>query len=314
MKVLVTGATGFLGGAVSRALHRDGVSVIATGRNADKLKELSADGIPATMGDLAQWTSPAQAVDAAVHCAGLSSPWGSSAAFERANIAGTASALRLAREGGAQTFVHISTPSVTAAFRDQLSVSEDAALPRPVNTYARTKLAAERLVEASDVPNRIVLRPRGLYGPGDTALLPRLVRAANAGPLPLMRGGRAVIDLTFIDDVVAAIRACLDTRRGGYRLYHVSGGEAVRVKTIAEEAAALTGVRITWRRVPVGAAMVAAGLSEARARLTGDEPKITRYAVGLFAYSQTLDISRIERELGWRPRVSFAEGVERLRR
>ncbi|MEO1656636.1 MAG: NAD(P)-dependent oxidoreductase [Pseudomonadota bacterium] len=313
MRVLVTGATGFLGGAVSRALHRDGGHVIATGRNAEKLTELSAEGITVAMGDLADWTSPAHAVDAVVHCAGLSSPWGSSAAFERANVAGTAGALRLAREGGARTFVHISTPSVTAAFRDQLSVAEDAPLPRPVNTYARTKLKAERLVEAADIASRVVIRPRGLYGPGDTALLPRLVRAANAGPLPLMRNGQAVIDLTFIDDAVAAIRAGLGTKHDGYRLYHVSGGEAVRVTTIADEAAALTGIRIAWRRVTVGAAMMVAGLSEARAWLTGDEPKITRYAVGLFAFSQTLDIGRIERELGWRPRVSFAEGLERLR-
>ena len=261
MTILITGATGFLGGALARALRHAGADVIGVGRDRSKLADLAEAGIPPLALNLEDTTAPLPslpALQAVVHCAGLSSPWGRYAAHHRANVTGTAQALALAVAGGARRFVHVSTPSVYFRFADQLNVPEDTPLPQPVNNYAQSKRAAEALVLAQQGLDPIVLRPRGIYGPGDTSLVPRLVRAARRGPLPLLRGGQAVTDLTHVDDVVAAVRAALAAPPGlARRVFNISGGEPLKVTELAEVAGAAAGSPVRWRALPTGPTLVA---------------------------------------------------------
>ena len=313
MRVLVTGATGFLGGALCRQLSRLGCKVIALGRDRAKLAVLEGEGFRTLAVDLASPPIPLDiAVDAIVHCAALSSPWGRTTDFQRANLAGTQAALDLARRCGAQRFVHISTPSVYFRFADQIDVREDMTLPPPVNAYASTKRAAEALVMRATDLDPIVLRPRGLYGSGDVALLPRLLAAARKRHLPLLNGDRAVTDLTHVDDAAGAICATLNVQgTPPQRVFNISGGVALNVRDVAEKTAQRAGVPLRWRAIPVNLVLAAARASEAASALLPGhpEPPVTAYSVGLFAYSQTLDISAAQRQLGWRPRISFDEGL-----
>jgi nucleoside-diphosphate-sugar epimerase len=257
---------------------------------------------------------PGLAGDVLVHCAALSSPWGLRAAFHRANVLGTQGALRIAREGGVRRFVHISTPSVYFRFKDQIAVREDAPLPPPVNTYASTKREAEELVLAADDLDPIVLRPRGLYGPGDTTLLPRLIAAARKRPLPLMNGGRAATDLTFVDDVADAARAAITvSANSSQRVFNVSGGHALNVRDVAERAGERASCAVRWRRMPAEVVFAFARMNEAVcARLPRrPEPMITAYGAAVFAFTQTLNIEAAAKHLGWTPRVSFDEGLDR---
>ncbi|MFN4183463.1 MAG: NAD-dependent epimerase/dehydratase family protein [Hyphomonas sp.] len=311
---IITGATGFLGGAIARRLLREGERVIALGRDRAKLTALAEAGAETHALDLSSDDPlPSLAATGLIHCAALSSTWGSRAAFERANITGTRRALLLALEAGARRFVHISSPSVCFRFADQDGVPEDMPLPPPVNAYAATKAASEQLVLAVPDLSPIILRPRGLYGPGDTALLPRLLRAAATRPLPLMRGGVAATDLTYIEDVADAAITALRATSAPSQIYNVSGGEALSIRKVAESAGQMAGVTIRWRKMPWPLVKAAARASEALcAALPGrPEPPITAYSAGLFAFRQTLSLSRIERELGWRPQVSFNEGLAR---
>ena len=318
MRVLVTGATGFLGGALVRRLVHDRVAVVATGRNVAALEAL-----PLTERDRFAWdlASPADGalqevlggVTTIVHCAALSSAWGPAADFRRANVHGTRHCLDLAKRLGVEHFVHLSTPAVYFRFQDQIGVTEDQALPEPVNAYARTKALAEACVRQGAVPWTII-RPRGIYGAGDTALLPRLLRAARAGPLPRLRGGIARTDLTHVEDVVDAIVATLAAGRDAAGMvFNVSGGEALPIETIVERACAANGVDARWRDLPIGPTLAAVRTNEWIARLCGrrTEPRITAYGLGVFAYSQTLDISKARAVLGWTPRITFAEGLTR---
>ncbi len=313
--IAITGATGFLGGAICRRLLEDGGPVIALGRDREKLAALEALGARGISADLAEGAPhlPEDAVSAVIHCAALSSAWGSYAAFHAANVDGTRAALGFAKRAGAVRFVHISTPSLYFRFCDQRLVREDAALPRPVNAYAATKRAAEKLVLDADI-DAIILRPRGLYGNGDTALLPRLLRAAAAGPLPLIRDGCAETDLTHIDDAVDATLAALRApRQMAGRVFNISGGEPLPVRQIAEAAASRAGIPVRWRAMPAALVFTGARPLEGAARLHPQqrEPRITAYGAGLFAFSQTLDISAARTDLGWAPKVSFEEGLQR---
>ena len=313
--IAITGATGFLGGALCRRLLAEGQPVVALGRNAEKLAVLRALGARTVQADLSLGAPElGGGIDAVVHCAALSSAWGRLEEFRAANVAGTAAALELAKAGGASRFVHISTPSLYFRFRDQVRVPEDPDLPRPVNAYAATKREAETLVRGERGIDSIILRPRGLYGSGDTALLPRLLRAARAGPLPLIRGGAAETDLTHVDDVVDAVLAALKAPAGLPKpVFNISGGEPLPVKRIAEAAGERAEISVRWRSIPAPVVFTAARAMEAAAHLTPGrpEPRITAYGAGLFAFTQTLDLGAARTYLGWRPRVSFEEGLAR---
>lgn len=313
--IAITGATGFLGGALCRRLLAEDQPVVALGRDRAKLAALKALGAETVSADLSGGPPDSgQQVSAVVHCAALASAWGAHAAFHAANVLGTESAIAFAKNAGARRFVHISTPSLYFRFRDQLLVPEDAALPSPVNAYAATKREAEARALTESALDPVVLRPRGLYGVGDTALLPRLMRAAKSGPLPLIRGGLAETDLTHVEDVVDAVRAALrlplEPRQ---RIFNISGGEPLPVRRIAEAAGARAGVTVRWRKMPAALVFAAARAMEAAAHLHPGkpEPRVTAYGAGLFAFTQTLDLTAARTHLNWTPKISFEDGLAR---
>lgn len=319
MAVLVTGASGFLGSHMLGRLAASGTLALGLGRDEERCAALEAAGHRIIRHDLAQPLDDGLdprlvRVERIVHCAALSSPFGRLTDFVAANVTATRNLVDFAKRQGVSRFVHISSPSVCFAFRDQFGLAEDTPLPEPVNHYACTKREAEKIVLGQPAIHPVVLRPRGIYGAGDRALLPRLVKVAKSRPLPLFRGGRAAIDLTHVDDVVDAVMAALAaSREAEGQIFNISGGEVLPVRRIADEACARAGIDARWRPMALMPAMLAAGLMEAVAiRLPGrPEPPVTRYGLGLFAYAQSLDLSKAKRLLSWAPKVSFEEGLDR---
>jgi nucleoside-diphosphate-sugar epimerase len=316
--ILVTGATGFLGGTLVRRLADEGADVFATGRDVAKLAKLPLRDDRKLALNLAKQVPGevvAQLPDvrAIVHCAGLASAWGRDAEFELANVGATEHVIALAQRLGVDHLVHISSPSIYFRFEDQLNVAEDLPLPKPINAYARTKVIAEERLRASGLPFTI-LRPRGIYGLGDTALLPRLLRAAEAGPLPRLRKGVAATDITHVSDVVEAIVTSLRQRVAAVgQAFNISGGQALMIREIVDKVCAAHSFSARWHDLPVRPVLAAVRLGETIARLRPGqpEPRVTAYGFGIFAYSQTLDLTKAHRYLGWTPRVPFEDGLAR---
>ncbi len=258
-------------------------------------------------------TDAAANADAIVHCAALSSPWGHLEDFQRANIASTAEVLAACRANGVRRLVHISTPSLYFGFRDRLAIREDAPLPEPANDYVRTKIAAEALICAAPPPEVAILRPRALFGPWDQTLMPRLLRVMAKGPLPIMRGGRIQLDLTYIDNAVDAVWLAL-TRPLPRPLatYNVSNGEPRELLDVLAIMAREFDLPLRTRRLPWPLVdWLARGLETAARLGNGKEPPLTRYSAGVLAFSQTLDISALRNELGYQPKVGIEEGIRR---
>ncbi len=320
-KILVTGATGFLGGAVCAHLHASGGwEVTATGRNIEKGARVAADRfIPADLADDGAAAGLVRGHAAVVHCAALTSPWGRPADFERANVSATAALLDAAVAAGLRRFVHVSTPSIYGAHVHREGLTETSPLPpRPVNEYARTKLAAERLVlAAKDRLEVVVLRPHALIGVGDTVLLPRLARAASTGRLRRIGDGRARTDLTCVENAALACRLALEAPAAAVvgEAFNVTNGEPMPLWDALGQFLRAAGLPPPRGRVPFRLAWAGAAFAEAWSRcVSGREPVLTRYGAGVLAFSQTFDIGKARRQLGYAPTVPLAEGLARVGR
>lgn len=317
---LVTGASGFIGGHLARALARRGQAVVASGRRPPagdwpaslpwRSAELASDDLSALLAGC----------DTVVHAAARSSPWGPAAAFERDNVLATERLLQASLAAGVRRFVHFGSPSIYFRYADQYAVGEAFTPPaRWITAYARTKWASElcvRQAAAAGLP-AVVLRPRAVFGPGDRAILPRLLAVARRGWFPLVHGGRAVVDITHVDNVVQATLACLHADApGDGRAYNLSNGEPMPVRALLEQLFDACRLQVRLQPLPRAAALALATASEAVARLRPGqpEPRLTRYGVGVLGWSQTLDIGRAQRELGYAPTVAVAEGLRSFAR
>lgn len=320
-QILVTGASGFIGSHVARRLASAGHQVIATGRDPARLHA----------GDERVWTIAADLAsdaldpllagcDVAVHCAALSAPWGRAKEFRRANVTATARLLDAARRQHVRRFIHLGSPSIYFRFRDQFGVGEEFEPPsRWITEYARSKWESECRVRSASGHGMqtLILRPRAVYGEGDRAILPRLLAVAARGWFPLIDGGRALIDVTHVDNLVGLIAHCVDADLpADGRAYNVSNGKPVRVRVLLEKLFAALGRDVKLVPVPRATALALAALSERLALLrpARPEPRLSRYGIGVIGYSQTLDITRAQHELGYQPHTDIDAGLARFAR
>lgn len=321
MKILITGATGFLGGALARHIHRLGWQVTATGRNLTLGARLQTEGISFIPADLTNLTQVEQLVRGAeiiCHCAAKSEPWGNPTAFEQANIHATQNLVTAALSQPLTRLVYVSTPSVYFYNRPLLNVREEQTWPTQwENEYVRTKRLAEQVVDGAVEQGLpvITVRPRALFGPGDSSLLPRLVQALAAGRLPIIGSGETLTDLTYIDNAVEALCLCLLAPAGfNGRKYNITNGEPVKLWDVLRQLSYKLGYKPPTKKIPYGVAMALATVLERYHHWFKPEvePVLTRYAVGVLGQSRTLNIEAIQRDLGYRPGVSTAAGLEKV--
>jgi nucleoside-diphosphate-sugar epimerase len=321
MKTLITGATGFLGGALARRLHGLGWDVTALGRNPRVLAALEAEGIRTIQADLADETAILSACkhqDIIFHSGALSTPWGRDEDFYSANVLGTRNIVRGCQDANVQRLVHVSTPSIYFRYEPRLNVKESDPLPaKPVNEYARTKLLAEAEVDRAHADGLAVvtIRPRAIFGPGDTTILPRLIQRLASGRLPVIGDGKNIADLSYVENVVDALLLCAESPKSTLgQKYNITNGEPVILWDMIRKVAETLGTPPPRGRIPYRIADTAAGLLEALYRLhpSQPEPPLTRYTVGVIANSATLDISAARRDLGYNPRIPVEEGFEKF--
>ena len=314
--VLVTGATGFLGKYVVDELVEHGYQVRAFGRNSKVGRSLENSSISFFQGDLTKADDVLEAckgMDLVVHAGALSTVWGPWEDFYQANVLGTRYVLEACRQTGIQRLVYVSSPSIYAAPKDQLAIKEsDAPEENNLNNYIRSKLASEKLFkDYPDVPS-IILRPRGLFGIGDTSILPRVINLSQKIGIPLIGDGRQLMDMTCVENVALAIRLAIEAPEAKGEVYNITNGEPRAFRDLLEESLIGLGYPIRYRKIP---AYLLSGIASSlefiykTLNLKG-EPPLTRYTYYLLRYSQTLDISKAERELGYHPKISISEGIE----
>lgn len=311
-RALVTGATGGLGRILTAILLAEGREVIATGRDPARGAALSKLGVRFVATDLAREDAAPllDGIDTVFHLAALSSPWGPRADFVAANLTMTQRLLAAAHAAGCRRFLFASTPSIYTRAAHQLDLTEASRLPDPlVNAYAETKLVAEQAVRDAATPGfaTVALRPRAVIGPHDTVLLPRLLRAAQSGVMPLPGYGRALIEPTDARDVCAAFLAA-EARSDGVsgQVFNISGGQPLPLAALAAYVFRRLDRRVRMVPLPARLVLGLAMLTETSARLRPGrpEPALTAYAAKALGWSQTFDLAAARGALGWAPQYS----------
>ncbi|MBA3661015.1 MAG: NAD-dependent epimerase/dehydratase family protein [Gammaproteobacteria bacterium] len=320
MKVLVTGATGFLGKALSFRLQKMGYEVTVLGRNLEICRQLEGSIFRVLKSDL---TNNNQIINACenqnyvFHCGALSSPWGKYQDFYSANVIGTQNVVQGCMAHNINRLIHVSTPSIYFDFTDKCNISERDVLPlKSVNAYAKTKLLAENEIDLAYQQGLSVMtiRPRGLFGPGDTAILPRLIKAHASMSLPLFKKGKVLVDMTYVDNVVEALILCMNAPNEAIgKKFNITNDEPMYIIELLEKLFMRLGIKLKTKFVNYQIANLVAGMLEHFYQLfySNKEPPFTRYTLGLLAKDQTLNITAAKNILGYKPQVSIEEGLDR---
>jgi nucleoside-diphosphate-sugar epimerase len=324
MKILVTGGGGFLGQALCRGLVERGHAV--TSFNRGHYPSLDDIGVTQVQGDLADRDAVLAACaghDAVFHNAAKAGAWGSYESYHLANVVGTQNVIDACRAHGISKLVYTSTPSVThrathpveGGTADTVPYGEHFKAP-----YATTKTIAEKAVLAANDADlaTVALRPRLIWGVGDNQLLPRLVARANAGRLRLVGDGSNRMDSTYVDNAAQAhfdafAHLTPDAACAG-RAYFISNGEPKPARELVNSLLRAAGAPEVTKTIPFGVAYAIGAVCEGlwHALPLRGEPPMTRFLAEQLVTTHWYDMAPATRDFGYVPRVSFAEGLQRL--
>lgn len=319
MKVLVTGGTGFLGQKLVSRLKSMDIDTTVIGRNIIIGNALERQGVHFIKGFLEDKTSTVkicEGMDYVFHCAALSSPWGKYSEFYKSNVISTQNIIEGCIKYNVKRLIHTSTPSIYFDFTDKFNVSEDHILPKKfVNYYAETKFQAEQELDKAFFRGLpvIAIRPRALFGPNDTTIIPRIIRANEKRGIPIIDGGNSIIDITYVENVVDSLLLCMDSQEHTLgKKYNITNGEPIQLITLLEKLFKKLELQFKTKNISFKKAYKLAAVIEFIYRnfLPNKEPVLTQYSVGVLAKSQTLDISAAKKDLGYYPKVSVDEGLD----
>ena len=316
MKVLVTGATGFTGGHLARHLASSGYSVAAFVRPVSRARaaELEESGVEIREGDLTDAASVRRAVEGCAtvyHIAATYREAGQGdAAYVRVNVDGTRHVLEAALAGGVKRVVHCSTGGVHGHIEHP--PADETAPFSPGDVYQRTKLDAERL--AADFGRAtqlevVIVRPIGIYGPGDLRFL-KMFRGIARGRFPMLGRGDVFYHLTYIDDLVRGFELAGTSARAVGREYILGGPEYTTLAQLVRLIAAELGVAPPRIHFPIWPVWLAGAICEAVCVPFGIEPPLYRRRVDFFRKSRAFNIARARKELGYNPVIDLETGIK----
>ncbi|MHB8837247.1 MAG: NAD-dependent epimerase/dehydratase family protein [Candidatus Methylomirabilia bacterium] len=319
--VLVTGGTGYFGARLVQALRARGERVRVLARPGADTTRLAALGVGIVRGDVtvpATLAAAFEGTSVVIHAAGKVSDWGPRQEFFRVNAQGTANVVAACRAAGVRRLVHLGSLTVLGLPRGGGVVDETTApAAAPGDAYTASRLSGERVVRAAHGEGgleTVVVRCGLIWGPGEPLILPRILALLRRGRMVRPGGGFNHLGLAYVDNLVHGVilAATVPAAAGG--LYHVTDGEDVTCREVLDAIAAALGVPPPRRSVPFRLVYAIAALLEwaAKAVRSASPPPLTRYGARLVACDCRYDIGRARRELGYRPPVSFREGVARL--
>jgi nucleoside-diphosphate-sugar epimerase len=316
----VTGGSGFVGGALIRRLASEGWTVRALARSDASAQAVETAGAEAIRGDLDDVNAMRAGMDGADvvhHAAAKVEDFGDPADFERVTVQGTKNALEAARDAKVPRFVHVGTEAALMAGQPLVNVDENTPLrPDSAAPYPWSKAKAEQAVRDANGNGleTVVVRPRFVWGRGDTTLLPQIVDMTKAGRFAWIGGGNQLTATTHIDNTVEGLVLGAERGKPG-GVYFVTDGDPVVFREFVSELIRTQGVEPPTRTLPLGVARAAAAATEGMWKLLRrkDRPPLSRFTVWVSALECTINDARARDELGYREVKTREEGLAELR-
>ncbi len=306
--ILVTGANGFVGAAITRSLLEHGREACGLVRLSSDLKRLEGLDISLRYADLVDRKSLEGALEGCetiIHCAARASDWGSRAEFHRVNVGGMENLIEAAhRSGTVRRIIHLSTANVAGqGSRD--ATEDDVSRERLRFDYSRSKLDAEAAAQRLCADHGLglaILRPAAVYGPGDWKWSYRMIEAIELGRWPLVSGGQAILSPLYIDNLCRAVALAID-HRDSEGIWNITDGVTVDWREFSGMIADHLGVSRRFRSVPYALALPVSQMVEMLYRLPlfRGEPQITRYRIIKAGRDFHYSIDRAREELGFQP-------------
>jgi len=316
-RIFVTGGSGFVGGAAIRHFVAKGDDVRAMSRSEKSDAAVQKLGAAAVRCDLENVTAGNIGnAEAVVHCAAFVEQWGPKDAWKRFNVDGTARMLTAAKAAGVKRFIHISTESVLWRGQSLRNVDETYPLaPKSPYPYAATKAQAEQLVAAANAPGfeTVILRPRFIWGLGDTTLMPTIEHLAKSGGWMWVNHGRAMTSTTHVANLVHAVELALTKGQGGEAYFILDDGVRSMHEMISGMAAA-RGITLPDKSIPGWLADTIGATCEglwSTFPLKG-EPPITRFSAMILSRDCILIDLKAHQNMGYKPIISVEDGMRAL--
>lgn len=312
-KVFVTGASGFTGGHLCRILTGRGYSVKALVRKSSKVEALKKLGVEFVYGDLANLEAQNGAlkdVDTVFHVAAAYRQEGiATEQFRKVNVDGTRTLLESARDSGVKRFVHCSTVGVQGEIENP--PAKETAPYKPGDHYQESKMEGEKLAlrffEEHAIEG-VVIRPVGIYGPGDTRFL-KLFKFINNGKFRMIGKGDVLYHLTYVEDLVDGIILAGEKDKAVGKVYTIGGNEYLKLKELVAMIAEVLGKPVPGSHLPLQPVYIAAVICEAICRPLGIEPPLYRRRLDFFTKDRAFDISQAKADLRYEPKVPLKEGL-----
>jgi nucleoside-diphosphate-sugar epimerase len=318
-RAFVTGGSGFVGRHLIATLRTHGAEVRALARSKTAASIVERAGAIPVPGDLQNQEALCQGMegcDVVFHLAAMKGLWGRFEEFQQVNVTGTAQVLAAARAAGVSRVVYTSTEAVLAGGAPLVHVDETWPRPaRPAGAYAVSKGMAEDLVLAANSPelSTVIVRPRLIWGPGDTGSLPQLIAAVRAGRFAFIDGGYYLTSTCYITNACEGLLLAAERGRGG-EIYFVSDGTPIEMRTFLTAWLRTADVEPGTRSIPRWLAKwgaICAEFAWQTLRLRGSPP-LTQLAVQLMGEEVTVTDAKARRELGYEGKVSREEGFAAL--
>lgn len=316
----VTGGSGFLGRNLIPLLRANGWRVRALGRSKEALETVRALGAEGVEGDLSKGLNLAQALkgcEVVLHAAAFTNDWGSLEDAWEVTVEGTTRLLEAARSAGVPRFLHVSTEALLLEEgRNMSRLDETAPYPRtPLGIYAITKGEAEKRVLAANGPGfaTIAVRPRFIWGAGDTMVLPKLVAAARKGALQWIDGSHHLTSTCHVSNVCEGILKAIEKGRPG-GVYFLTDGEPVEFRAFVSAMLRSQGVEPPTKEVPYWLAHLFARVTDALWRVLKlkGQPPVPHASFHLIGQEITVVDTLARRELGYQGLTTVEQGLAEM--
>ena len=315
-KILVTGATGFLGKYLIEELLNNDYEVIAQGRKENVLANIKKKyNIETVKCSLDEIENRELKVDYVIHAAALSTVWGKWEDFYNSNVEGTEKVINFCKKNNVKRLVHVSSPSIYSAKCDKLNIKEeDFDKNNKLNYYIKSKILAEKLINniEDDKLERVIIRPRGLFGIGDTSIIPRLIKVNRKIGIPLFNDGKNMVDITCVENVAFALRLAIESKNAVGNTYNITNGEPREFKNILEELFEQINEPAKYLKINLNLMYGISSIIEFIYKVFHiyKEPMITKYNICTLGYSQTLNIEKAKKDLNYIPIMTLSEGIK----